>query len=81
MRKTRTPRHPRIEQDCPDGSFGQGTPTLDFHALDQRLPRLIILLRQLPKSLPALESVPEIELTEIVYNAIHVCGFVDPTEA
>ncbi len=81
MRKTRTPCNPQIEQDYPDRSFGKGVSTLNSYALDERLSRLLILLQQLVKSLPALESITEIELTEIVYSAIHLCGFVDPIEA
>jgi hypothetical protein len=81
MRKTKTPCNPLIEQDCPDPSFGKSLSRLDFHALDERLSRLMILLRQLEKSLFALEAVPEISLCEIVYSAVHLCGFVNPIEA
>ena len=81
MRKIRTAFNPRVEHDCPDHSFGKGISILDFHALDERLSRLIILFRQLDKSLPGLVSIPEVELTEIVYSAMHVCGFIDPIEA
>jgi hypothetical protein len=81
MRKIRATSNTLIERDCLDRSFGQGVSTLDFHVLDERLSRLLILLRQLTKSLPVLESIPEVELTEIVYGAIHLCGFVDPIEA
>jgi hypothetical protein len=81
MRKIKTTCNTPIERDCFDRSLGKGIPGLDFHALDDRLPRLIILFRQLDKSLPGLAGIPEIELTEIVYSAMQVCGFVDPIEA
>jgi hypothetical protein len=81
MRKIRTACNPRIEQHCSDRSFGKGVSSLNSYALDERLSRLLILLRQLVESLPELESITEIELTEIVYSAIHLCGFVDPIEA
>jgi hypothetical protein len=81
MRKTRTPCNPQTEQDYPDRSFGKRVSTLNSYALDERLSRLLILLQQLVKSLPELESITEIELTEIVYSAIHLCGFIDPIEA
>lgn len=81
MRKIRTACNPLFAQDRLDRSLGKDVSTLDFHALDERLSRLLILLRQLVTSLPALERISEIELTEIVYSAIHLCGFVDPIEA
>jgi hypothetical protein len=81
MRKIRTACNPKIEQGCPDRSFGKGVSTLDFHVLDERLSRLMILLRQMEKSLSGLETIPEIDLSEIVYSAVHLCGFVNPIEA
>ena len=81
MRRSRTIFNPLIEQDCPDRCFGKRVSSLDFYFLYDRLPRLMVLLRQLEKSLSGLETVPEISLSEIVHSAIHLCGFVDPTEA
>jgi hypothetical protein len=81
MRRDRTICNSLFEQDCPDRSFGRRVSSLDFYGLDERLPRLMILLRQLEKSLTGLETIPEISLSEIVHSAIHLCGFVDPTEA
>lgn len=81
MRKIRTTFNTPTEQDCFDRSLGKSVPSLDFHALDERMSRLLILLRQLTKSLTALENISESELTEIVYSAIHLCGFVDSIEA
>jgi hypothetical protein len=81
MRKPKMPRNPLVEQDCQDCCLGIGASRLDFHALDQRLSRLMILLRQLEKSLFVLEAIPEISLCEIVYSAVHLCGFNNPVEA
>jgi hypothetical protein len=81
MHKIRTALNTRIEQDRLDRSLDKSVSNLNSHGPDQRLSRLLILLRQLMKSLPVLESISEIELIEIVYSAIHVCGFVDPAEA
>jgi hypothetical protein len=81
MRKIRTACIPRIEQDYPDRSFGKGVSGLDSYSLDERLSRLIILLRQLESPLSGLETIPEIDLSEIVYSAVHLCGFVNPIEA
>jgi hypothetical protein len=81
MRKLKTLCNPLIEKDRPDTSFSKEVCRLDFHALDERLSRLMILLRQLEKSLFALDAVPEISLCEIVYSAVHLCGFVNPVEA
>jgi hypothetical protein len=79
MHKTTTTRRHLIEQDRPDrySDRGKGVPS----SLDQQLSRLVLLLQQLEKSLPGLVSIPESELSEIVYGAIRLCGFVDPIEA
>jgi hypothetical protein len=79
MHKARTTCIPLIEQDRPDRSIGMGKGASS--SLDERLSHLMILLRQLEKSVPGLVSIPEIELSEIVYSAVRLCGFVDPVEA
>jgi hypothetical protein len=81
MRKPRAACKPPSEQDWPDRSFGKGASSPDFHAFDERLSRLLILLRQLVRSLPGLVGVPEVKLNEIVYSAVYLCGFVSPSEA
>jgi hypothetical protein len=77
MLKTGTTSKPLIKQNRPGRSSGKGI----FSSLDERLSYLMILLRQLEKSLPGFVGIPENELTEIVYSAIRLCGFVDPIEA
>jgi hypothetical protein len=63
-------------------NFQKTKRSLQFAAApDERLSRLTILLRQLLESLPRPERIPEIQLSEIVYSAIHLCGFADPIEA
>jgi hypothetical protein len=69
------------ERECLNHVSGEPGSNSDFRLMDQRFPRLMLLLSQLGKSLHELETVPECDLSEIVYGAIHLCGFVDPIEA
>ncbi|MGA3350040.1 MAG: hypothetical protein ABSC33_13535 [Candidatus Sulfotelmatobacter sp.] len=71
----------RTECECLNHVSGQAGSNPDFRPIDQRFPRLMLLLSQLGKSLHGLEALPECDLSEIVYGAIHLCGFVDPVEA
>jgi len=53
----------------------------DRRFADNRLGRLLVLLQQLETSIVGLETIPEDEFTEVIYAALRVCGFVEPTES
>jgi hypothetical protein len=70
--------HSSVERMGPKyGLSGTGS---ELHIDDKRVARLLVLLRQLDGSAEGLEALPEPELSEIVFSAIGVCGFVDPIE-
>jgi hypothetical protein len=48
---------------------------------DQRVARLLLLLRELQQSLGALAALPVPERTEIVSSAVCLSGFVHPLDA
>jgi hypothetical protein len=62
-------------------ALGETCSDSDLYIYDKRVPRLLVLLQQVDESVEGLEALPEPELSEIVSNAIKVCGFVDPIEA
>jgi hypothetical protein len=68
-----------VEQTGPNHAFSKTHS--NFQIDDQRVARLLVLLKQLDESAGGLEALPEPELSEIVWGAIRVCGFVDPIEA
>jgi hypothetical protein len=49
--------------------------------VDERVARLLLVLRELDQSVAGLEALPPDELSELVGNAIASCGFTDQTEA
>lgn len=53
----------------------------DQQITDQRLPHLLLLLQELEKSVRGLERLPESELSDIIFAAIRVCGYVEPIDA
>lgn len=67
-----------VEQMGPNHAFSKTRSK--FQIDDQRVARLLVLLKQLDQSAGGLEALPEPELSEIVWGAIRVCGFVDPIE-
>ena len=70
-----------VKRQSLDHASGEVRSHSDFCPVDTRFPRLLLLLGQMEKSLCGLQTVPESELTEIIYGAIRSCGFVDPLEA
>jgi hypothetical protein len=72
--------HSSVEHMGPNHAFGKTCSNSDLQSQDQRVARLLVLLRQLDESAEGLEALPEPELSEIVSSAIGVCGFVDPIE-
>lgn len=61
-------------------AFGETYSDSDWHSPDERVVRLLVLLRQVSASAGGLETLPDPELTEILSSAIAVCGLADPIE-
>jgi hypothetical protein len=53
----------------------------DRRFADNRLGRLLVLLRELETCIIGLAAIPEDEFTEVIYAALRVCGFVEPVES
>jgi hypothetical protein len=70
-----------VEQICSDRPLGEACLTSSRQIKDKRLSRLLVVLRQLNESLPGLEVLPETDVSEIVFAALRVCGYVEPMEA
>ncbi|HZZ15421.1 MAG TPA: hypothetical protein VFE08_05620 [Candidatus Sulfotelmatobacter sp.] len=70
-----------VEQICSDRPLGKACSTSSRQIKDKRLSRLLVVLRQLNESLPGLEVLPETDVSEIVFAALRVCGYVEPMEA
>ena len=48
---------------------------------DQRVARLLVILKDIDQFIGGLEEVPQKELSDLISRAILTCGFVDPVEA
>jgi hypothetical protein len=68
-----------VDHMCASQAFDKTSS--DLHIEDERVGRLLVLLRKLDESSEGLEALPEPERSEIVCSATRLCGFVDPTEA
>ena len=65
----------------PGSGFGITFSDSDGRRPDKRIAQLLVLLKQLDESAAGLGTLPKRELSEILFSAIRVCGFVDPVEA
>jgi hypothetical protein len=73
--------YPSAEHRWPNPEFDKTCSHAEVHIADERVARLLRVLRELDESVAELEELPEPELGELVSNAILACGFVDPIEA
>jgi hypothetical protein len=70
-----------VEQICSDRALGKACLTSSRQLKDKRLSHLLVILRQINESMPGLEVLPETDVSEIVFAALRVCGYVEPMEA
>ena len=65
---------------CSYRAFHKRGSNSDLCSNDPRVPRLVVLLQELEKSLQELEPIPEFELGEIVSGAFQLFGYTDPSQ-
>lgn len=70
----------RAESIGPRYELGRAYSDSSMHIKDTKLAQFIVLLQQLPESLGLLAALPRGELTEILFSAARLSGFVNPIE-
>jgi hypothetical protein len=73
-------QHSSSEEICTDWAFVNAPFAAESISRDQRIGQLILLLQQLNEASGGLGSLPKPELMEVLFSAVGVCGFVNPTE-
>jgi hypothetical protein len=72
--------HPSAKHILPRHAFSESRSDSDFHLMDKRVAKLVVLLQQLHASTGWLGALPKAQLIEILSSAVRLCGFVNPLE-
>ena len=72
--------HSSAKEICTDWVFSNAPCAAESLLSDQRVGQLILLLQQLNEAAGGLRSLPKPELLEILFSAVGICGFANPSE-